>query len=81
MKIGDTVKILECHASPQLVGKEAEVVTLDEIGTFGGKTYPVGIRLPGTFAVMGFREDELEVVGGTDVPDAFKDALDGDNED
>lgn len=63
VKIGDTVKILECHKIPELVGQEAEVVAMVEQEL---SPYPVTIKLitgehQGQFC--GFREDELEVQG------------------
>jgi len=81
VKIGDKVKILECHKMPALVGKIAKVVTMNDPET---NKYPIEVKLVepieqevevGTLAIsgpFGFREDELELADPNHgVPDAF----------
>ena len=83
MNIGDKVKIKECHALPQVVGLEAEVVAMDDPET---TRHPIQVVLTGdpvtiqtqigtgqTKGPFPFREDELELLDPDHgIPDVFK---------
>jgi hypothetical protein len=91
MKVGDKVIIKECHKMPDLVGKEAKVLSMADPEIV---QYPVLVMLPepmilkletpfgpGEVHVAGpfpFREDELEVMVAKDIPDEFKKAFEDD---
>ncbi|MDP2727324.1 MAG: hypothetical protein Q8P59_07245 [Dehalococcoidia bacterium] len=73
MNIGDKVKILECHATPELVGRQAKVVAMMDPAM---SKYPIAVVLDGealtfetpfgpahTQGPFPFRENELELVG------------------
>lgn len=74
MKVGDQVKILECHMIPGIVGMTGRVVKIseDQYPVAIELDKPVGVAMPILGGVaMGmtsgpfvFREEELEVVGG-----------------
>ena len=61
MKEGQLVIIKECHKIPELVGKTAEVVVTN--GMELGSKYPIHVQIDGYDSTVGFREDELLVVG------------------
>jgi hypothetical protein len=86
VNIGDLVTIKECHKMPDLEGREAKVVGLADPEVMH---YPIQVFLTGdpiamqtpfgvgeTKGPFGFREDELELVKPTEIPDEFKDAFD-----
>ena len=58
MKEGQMVIIKECHKIPELVGKTAEVVAVSV-----GSKYPIHVVVEGYENVVGFRKDELAVIG------------------
>lgn len=73
MRIGDEVKIKECHKIPELVGEEAVIMALTDQAL---TKYPVAVKISsgeheGKFC--GFREDELELVpkGDDGIPPVF----------
>jgi len=83
MKVGDKVKIKECHSVPELVGQEAEVIKVAEplseeqtqafVTLYGKKPYTVAIKITtGEHAgkPLPFREEELEeiVQEATNIP-------------
>ena len=88
MKVGDQVKILECHKMPAIVGMTGHVREIIEdkypIVLELDKPVGVAVQTPGGMAVgltqgpFVFREDELEVVGNpegegtTKIPDVFE---------
>ena len=71
MKIGDIVKIKECHKMPELVGREAKIIGQADPEK---ASYPFAVELTGDpvevetpvgtaiMKVFGFREDELEIL-------------------
>lgn len=61
MKEGQLVIIKECHKIPDLVGKTAEVILTNGL-QFGSK-YPVHVMIDGSYDLVGFRENELMVIG------------------
>ncbi|MDZ4247124.1 MAG: hypothetical protein U1D67_08395 [Dehalococcoidia bacterium] len=84
MKIGDHVKILECHSIPDLVGKEGKIAA--EL-TPDISQYPFMVVLTEPFILktehgqaqtkgpFPFRENELELVDTSPdhgIPDVFK---------
>ena len=85
MNIGELVTIKECHNIPDLVGKEAKVVSMVDPEL---AKYPIQVILTGdaitietpmgkgqTKGPFPFREDELEILlPDHGIPDAFKDA-------
>ncbi len=85
MEIGNKVKIMECHKNPELVGREAEIIKFHEGERWpvelklveGMEAQAVNI-LTGekqTVQIYGpfyFREDELELVITTPIPDYLK---------
>lgn len=85
MKIGDNVKIKECHSIPELVGKEAKVVIQADPEA---SRYPFMVVLTGdpiqiatpfgmgkTKGPFPFREDELELIIPPEIPDEIKKAF------
>lgn len=60
---GDKVKVLECHAMPELVGQIGVVSYID-----GHKKWPVKVKVAG--ATRAFRPPELEKLGGGDGEEA-----------
>jgi hypothetical protein len=61
MKEGQLVIIKECHKIPDLVGQTAEVVVTN--GLQLGSKYPIHVVIEGYENLVGFREDELTVIG------------------
>jgi hypothetical protein len=61
MKEGQMVLIKECHNIPELVGKTAEVIVAN--GLQLGDEYPIYVLMEGREDILGFREDELAVIG------------------
>jgi hypothetical protein len=53
--------IKECHKIPELVGKTAEVVVIN--GLQLGSKYPIHVVIEGYENPVGFREEELAVIG------------------
>lgn len=89
MKIGDKVKILECHKIPDLVGREAKIVALadPEFAHYPVQVMlfePMELQMETPFGIVegkakgpfSFREDELQLVApDAGIPDEFKDAF------
>ena len=61
MKEGQLVMIKECHKIPELVGQTAEVVVTN--GLQLGSKYPIHVVIEGYENPVGFREDEVTVIG------------------
>ena len=84
MKVGNKVKILECHSIPDLVGKEAKIVAeLDaEVSKYPFQVMLTNWKMPFEHPILGkgetsgpfpFREDELELIQDTPLPEFLKD--------
>ena len=61
MKEGQVVIITECHKIPELVGKTAEVVATN--GLELGSKYPIHVLVDGYMGLIGFREEEIMLIG------------------
>lgn len=67
MKIGSNVKILECHALPQLVGMKGVVVEITP-----GVRWPISVKLNQPVIIKGAVPGVGMVIGSTDGPFDFR---------
>lgn len=61
VKKGQLAIIIECHTIPEFVGKTAEGLVTN--GLDYGSKYPIHVQADGCDKIIGFREDELKIIG------------------
>jgi hypothetical protein len=79
MKIGGKIRVKKCDATPDLVGKRAEIVNMQMQDFDKYATFPIWARITSgdkRGKIYGFYYDEIEIMSETSTPEEIKTEVD-----